>query len=241
MPIFAGEMTGAETGQREGGGAGSVLLESKETAGRRKQWAALFRPDFCSLAGVAAVDNFETGRGELQEEELDAEGDWFEDHVGDPLAPQLPPSSPPLQAPLPPPGDQPRASDADGDASRGYKGGDGGTAGKVNNRRETEEDAADREPFAVVRGFHYARAFLPAAGADPVFGAAASPAPGPVLPPLQLAFPTLLEVLVRKRPLENKSPTPHLPFSYNPYTLQRKREGGPTGFKPCTRGSCGCA
>lgn len=226
MPIFAGEMTVAETGEREGGGAGSVLLESTEAAGCRKQWAALFRPDFRSLAGVAAVDNFETGRGEpllLEEEERGAEGGCFEDHGGDPLAPQLPPSSPPLQAPLPPPGDQPCASDTDSGALRGYKGGDGGTAGKGNSHRETEEDVADREPFAVVRGFHYARAFLPAAGADSGFGAAASPAPAPapVLPPLQLAFPTLLEVLVRTRPLGKKSPL----FSYNPYTLQHKREG----------------
>lgn len=46
----------------------------------------------------------------------------------------------------------------------------------------------DREPFALVRGFHYIQAFLPE---HEIGGAGGMP------PPLQLAFPTALEVRVR--------------------------------------------
>lgn len=46
----------------------------------------------------------------------------------------------------------------------------------------------DREPFALARGFHYIQAFLPEHGIE---------GEGGVPPPLQLAFPTALEVRVR--------------------------------------------
>lgn len=49
----------------------------------------------------------------------------------------------------------------------------------------------EKEPFAVARGFHYVRAFVPEEGTADL---------GAVLPPpLRLAFPTALEVLVRER------------------------------------------
>ncbi|CAN0538753.1 unnamed protein product, partial [Laminaria digitata] len=154
----------------------------------RRKWS-IFLPDFCDLAGVAVV-----GSAELLQEGGGDESGCFDDHgSSDPVAPLLHSSS--SSPKLPPlPDDQPRASDVGDDALRDNKGGDGGTAAVkvINHRAENSSEAEDREPFAVVRGFHYVKAFLPGAG-DLVIGAASSPPPQ--LPPLQLAFPTLLEVL----------------------------------------------